>query len=129
LIARGGNLVERAPIKSAAIAMTTRCQRQYTPSLKFVLTERVAFVLIYRGGRHLRPQHLLGELLQQLTEGPPVERSIRDAASIVLAVAQHPGLADRAVARQRLREQAGQLPTAPRPVLIDRFEPQGYRGT
>ena len=52
LTAPGGNLVERAPIDTAAIAMTTRRHRQLTPSLKFVLTERVAFVLIYRGGRH-----------------------------------------------------------------------------
>jgi hypothetical protein len=48
-----------------------------------------------------------------------------DAALMVLAVAQHPGLADGAVAGQRLGEQAGQLPATPRPVVIDRFEAQG----
>jgi hypothetical protein len=51
LIAPGGHLIERAPIEIAAITMTTRRQRQLTPSLEFVLTEHVAFVLIYRGGR------------------------------------------------------------------------------
>jgi hypothetical protein len=52
LIAPGGHLIERAPIEIAAITMTTRRQRQLTPSLDFMLTEHVAFVLIYRGGRH-----------------------------------------------------------------------------
>jgi hypothetical protein len=52
LIAPGGHLIERAPVEIAAIAMTTRRQRQLTPSLEFMLTEHVAFVLIYRGGRH-----------------------------------------------------------------------------
>jgi hypothetical protein len=51
LIAPGGHLIERAPVEIAAIAMTTRRQRQLTPSLDFMLTEHVAFVLIYRGGR------------------------------------------------------------------------------
>jgi hypothetical protein len=60
LIAPGGRLIERAPVEIAAIAMTTRRQRQLTPSLEFMLAEHVAFVLIYRGGRQplaaARPQ-------------------------------------------------------------------------
>jgi hypothetical protein len=51
LIAPGGNLIERAPVEIATIATTTR-QRQLTSSLQFMLTEHVAFVLIYRGGQH-----------------------------------------------------------------------------
>ena len=39
-------------------------------------------------------QQLLRRLLQQLTDGPPFERSIGDAARMVLPVAEQPGFAD-----------------------------------
>ena len=68
--------------------------------------------------------HLFRKLLQQLTDGLPFERSVGNAARMVFAVAQYPRFADRAVARQRRREQAGQTPAAPEPILIDRLEPQ-----
>jgi len=59
-------------------------------------------------------QQLLWKLVQQLTYGPPFERSVSDAARMVVAVAQDPSFADRAVAGQRWGEQAGQTPAAPR---------------
>ena len=68
--------------------------------------------------------HLLRKLLQHLTDGPPFERSIGNTARMVCAVAEYPRFADRAVARQRRCEQVGQTPSAPEPILIDRFESQ-----
>jgi hypothetical protein len=44
---------------------------------------------------------------------------------VVIAVAQQPGFTDRSVARQRCREQIGQAPAAPEPILVDRFESKG----
>jgi hypothetical protein len=44
---------------------------------------------------------------------------------MVIAVAEYPCFADRAVARQRHGEQASQTPAAPEAILIDRFESQG----
>ena len=72
-------------------------------------------------------QHLLRELLQQLTDGPPFERPIGNMARMVIAVAEHPRFADGAIARQRCGEQVGQTPAAPEPILIDRFESQGVQ--
>ena len=72
-------------------------------------------------------QQLLRPLLQQLTEGPPFERSIGNAAWMVIAVTEYPGFADRAVARKRCGEQVGQTPAAPEPILIDRFEAKGIQ--
>ena len=69
-------------------------------------------------------QQLLRPLLKQLPDGPSFERSIGDAARMVLAVAQQPGFADGAIAGQRRGEQVGQTPAAPEPILIDRFESQ-----
>ena len=40
-------------------------------------------------------QQLLWRLLQQLPDGPSLERPIGDAARMVIAVAQQPGFADR----------------------------------
>jgi len=62
---------------------------------------------------------------------PSVERwsafegAIGNAARMVVAVAQYPRFADRAVARQRCREQTGQTPAAPQPIPIDGRESQG----
>jgi len=70
-------------------------------------------------------QHLLRRLLQQLTDGPPLERSIGNLARMIIAVAEDPRFADGAVAWQRRGEQAGQSPSAPKPILIDRLESQG----
>ena len=47
--------------------------------------------------------HLFWKLLQQLSDGPPFERPIGNTARMVVAVAEYPRFADRAVARQRLR--------------------------
>ena len=69
-------------------------------------------------------QQLLWRLLDQLPDGQSLERSIGDAAGMVIAVAEHPGFADRAVAGQRRGQQAGQAPAAPEPILIDRLESQ-----
>src|ERR1035438_10015890 len=69
--------------------------------------------------------HLLWKLFQQLSDGSPLERSLSDTARMVFAVAEHPRLADRAVARQRRGQQAGQTAAAPKPILIDRLESQG----
>jgi hypothetical protein len=51
-----------------------------------------------------------------------LERPIRDEAGMILPVTENPGLANRAVARQRSGEQAGQTPAAPESILEDRFE-------
>jgi hypothetical protein len=69
-------------------------------------------------------QQLLRPLLEQLPESPTFERSIGDEAGMVIAVAEHPCFADRAVARQRRGKEIGQPPAAPEPILIDRRESQ-----
>jgi len=46
-------------------------------------------------------QHWLRELLQQFTDGPPFERSISDAALMVIAVAEQPSFADRTTGQGR----------------------------
>ena len=69
-------------------------------------------------------QHLPRKLVQQFADGPSFQRSIRNSARMVIAVAQYPRFPDRAVAWQRCREQVRQTPAAPEAVLIDRFEPQ-----
>ena len=73
------------------------------------------------------PEHLLRIEPQQFTEGSSFERSIGNPAGMVRAVAQHPRLADRAVARQRRCQQVGQPPAAPEPVLVDGLESQGIQ--
>src|ERR1019366_530206 len=72
-------------------------------------------------------QHLLRELLQQLTDGSPFERSIGNVARMVIAVAKHPCFADRTITGQRCGEQVGQTAAAPEPILIDWFESQGVQ--
>ena len=67
-------------------------------------------------------QQLLRPLLKQLPDGPSFERSIGDAAGMVIAVAQQPRFADGAIAGQRRGEQVGQTPATPEPILVDRFE-------
>jgi hypothetical protein len=57
--------------------------------------------------------YLFWKLLQHLTDGLTLERSVGNAARMVIAVAQHPGFPDRAVARQWCCEQVGQVPAAP----------------
>ena len=69
-------------------------------------------------------QQLLRRLLQQLPDGQSFERPAGDLAGMVIAVAQQPGFADGSVAGQRCREQIGQTPAAPEPILVDRFESQ-----
>src|ERR1035437_6479761 len=72
-------------------------------------------------------EQLFRRLLHQLTDGSPFERSIGNLAGMVIAIAQHPRLADGAIAWQRCGEQVGQTPAAPEPILIDRFESQGIQ--
>ena len=72
-------------------------------------------------------QHLLRELLQQLTDGSAFERSVGDSALMVIAVAEHPCFADGTITRQRCGEQVGQAPTTPEPILIDWVESQGVQ--
>ena len=43
-------------------------------------------------------QQLLRELLQQLADGLPLERSISNTALMVVAIAEHPRFANRATA-------------------------------
>jgi hypothetical protein len=66
-------------------------------------------------------QDLSSELLQQPTQGLALERSVENAAGVVLTVAQNPNLSDRVVTRQQPREQAPQPPPTPRPVFTYRF--------
>ena len=73
------------------------------------------------------PQHLLGKLLQQLTDSPTFEWSTGNVALMIIAVAKQPCFADRAVTRQWCGEQVVQMPAAPEPILIDRFELQGIQ--
>ena len=51
-------------------------------------------------------QQLLRPLMKQLPDAPSLKRSIGNAARMVLAVAQQPRFADRAIAGQRRREQS-----------------------
>jgi predicted phosphoribosyltransferase len=46
---------------------------------------------------------------------------------MVIAVAEHPGFADRTTNGQRRAEHVGQTTAAPEPVLIDWFESQGVQ--
>jgi hypothetical protein len=71
-------------------------------------------------------QKLFRKLFQQLSDSPSFEWSVGHLARMVVAVAEYPRLADRP-ARQRCRKQGGQMPTAPEPILIDRFESQGIQ--
>ncbi len=73
-------------------------------------------------------QQLLRPLMKQLSDAPSLERSIGDAARMVIAVAQQPGFADGAIAGQRRGEQVGQTSSAPEPILINRFESQRIKG-
>ena len=59
-------------------------------------------------------QQLLRPLMKQLPDAPSLERSIGDAAGMVIAVAQQPGFADGAIAGQRSGEQVGQDAGRPR---------------
>src|SRR5271155_3839988 len=62
--------------------------------------------------------------LHQLSDGASFERSIGDAAGMLIAIAQQPGLPDRPVVRQRRFEPVRQTSPAPKPVLVDRRETQ-----
>src|ERR1017187_2994016 len=68
-------------------------------------------------------QNLFWKLLQQLTNRLPFERPFGYLALMVIAVAEYPRFADRS-ARQRGGKQVCQMPSAPQPILIDRFESQ-----
>src|ERR1700678_3100793 len=68
-------------------------------------------------------QKLLRKLFQQLSDSPSFKRSFGYLTRMVIAVAEDPRLAHR-TARQRCRKQGGQMPTAPEPILINRFESQ-----
>src|ERR1035438_2917163 len=70
-------------------------------------------------------QHLHWKLVQQLSDGSPLERPIGSAAGMVLAIAQYPRFPNWADAWQRCCEQVRQTPAAPEAVLIDRLEAQG----
>jgi len=54
----------------------------------------------------LGSEHLFWKLLQQLTDGPPFERSIGDATLMVIAVTEQPSFANRATG-QGCGEQVG----------------------
>src|ERR1700722_7658387 len=64
------------------------------------------------------------KLLQHLTDGLPLEPSIADTAGMIFAVAQYPRFTDWAVPWQWRFQQAGETPSAPQPILVDRFELQ-----
>ncbi len=72
------------------------------------------------------PGQLSQKLFQQLSDSPSFEWSVGHLARMVVAVAEYPRLADRS-ARQRCRKQGSQMPAAPEPILIDRFESQGIQ--
>jgi hypothetical protein len=57
----------------------------------------------------------------KLMKGAPGQRAIEHPALMVRPIAEHPGLADRAVGQGRA-EKVGQVPTTPGPVLVDRRE-------
>jgi hypothetical protein len=46
---------------------------------------------------------------------------------MVVAIAEDPGFADRAI-REWSAEQAAQAAAAPRPILVDRLEPERIQG-
>src|ERR1039458_2136114 len=74
-----------------------------------------------------RTHQLLRKLLTQLADCPSIERSIGNVAHMVIAVAEDPRFADRAVARERRAEQVGKTTAAPEPILINRCESQGIQ--
>src|SRR5205823_11421362 len=69
--------------------------------------------------RRQSAEHLLRRLLHQLRDGASLERSIGDAARMLVTIAQQPGFADRSRAGQRRPEPVCQPPAAPQPVMID----------
>src|ERR1700678_1249851 len=68
--------------------------------------------------------HLFWKLLQHVTDGLTFERSIANTAGMVFTVAQYPRFTDWTVARQGRCHHVGQTPSAPQPILVDRFESQ-----
>jgi hypothetical protein len=86
-----------------------RIRRMYLDREHFTRVEELQQQWESAEGRGQLPQQLLPRLLQQLSDGR-------------IAVTEYPRFADRAVARQERSEQVGQPPTAPKPILIDRFE-------
>ena len=66
--------------------------------------------------------------MEQLSNASTFERTISDAAGMILAVAQQPRFADGAIARPRRGEQIGQTPATPEPILLDRFKSHWIRG-
>ena len=73
-----------------------------------------------------QPAHeLVWPLVQQFFDGFALERSVGDNAGMVIAVAQDPSFSKRAISRQWSGENVGQTPTAPEPILVDRFESKG----
>ncbi len=69
------------------------------------------------------PHHLFWKLIHQVTDGLPFESAVVHAAGVVIAVAEHPGFANRTV-RQRRAQQARQPSAAPEAILIDRLKSQ-----
>src|SRR5258706_6087861 len=121
------------------------CGFQNDPSLRFsglALRNQIGPVVL---GMHLHGQHLvhvekfqrqrkspesLRQLaenkvrrqFQQLSNGVAFERSIGHPAGMLVAIAQQPGFSDWSIARQGGAEPVRQTPSAPKPVLIDRYE-------
>jgi len=123
---RPPHIVRGCPRLQAGIDTAFRPRLQHHPSFRFPALTRRQQVHMRIRGMHLHrehfpcvqelqqqwesaptvgqsSQHLLGVLIQQFADRAPRQRSVRNAAGMVFAVAQYPRFADRSIARQRLR--------------------------
>jgi hypothetical protein len=69
-------------------------------------------------------QQLLRRLLHQLPDGFAFERAIGNYAGMVVAIAQQPRFADRAIAGEWSREQASKTSSTPESILVNWLEPE-----
>jgi hypothetical protein len=83
-----------------------------------------AYILIHE--KQIGSKKDLLPLLEQITnsgKAGETAKTISDAALMIIAVAENPCFADRTTG-QGFREQVGQAPAAPEPILIDWFKSQ-----
>jgi hypothetical protein len=73
-------------------------------------------------------QHLLRGSFYQLMDKHPLQRTLRDFASLVFTIAQEPGLADQSVIGKNWGKKTLKSTTAPDPVLENGREAEGIKG-
>jgi hypothetical protein len=73
-------------------------------------------------------QHFRGGSFYELMDKHPLQRTVRDFASLVFTIAQEPGLADQRVIGKSGGEKTLQSTTAPDPALKNGREAEGIKG-